>query len=82
MTQEARPERPRIVPMIAYEDGAKAIDWLHRALGFRELNRITESDGTISQAEMEFGDGQIFLATPTPDYEGPRSHREHCAAAR
>jgi PhnB protein len=23
-----------------------------------------------------------MLATPTPDYEGPRRHREHCEPAR
>jgi PhnB protein len=23
-----------------------------------------------------------MLATPTPDYESPKHHREHCAAAR
>jgi uncharacterized glyoxalase superfamily protein PhnB len=50
MVQETRTERARIVPMIAYENGAAAIDWLVRAFGFRELDRITESDGRISHA--------------------------------
>ena len=31
---------------------------------------------------MEAGDGLIMLATPTPDYESPRRHRDHCEAAR
>lgn len=30
---------------------------------------------------MELGGGQIMLATPTPEYEGPRKHREHCERA-
>jgi len=30
----------RIVPMIAYEDGAAAIDWLVSAFGFREITRM------------------------------------------
>src|SRR5437879_3172340 len=34
--QETRTERARIVPMIAYENGAAAIDWLVRAFGFRD----------------------------------------------
>src|SRR5256885_11226263 len=61
MVQETRTERPRIVPMIAYEDGAAAIDWLVRAFGFRELDRITGSDGTISHAELDVEGGRIFL---------------------
>src|SRR2546430_16678987 len=72
----------RIVPMIAYENGAGAIDWLGRAFGFRELDRITESDGTISHAELEFEGGRIFLATPTKHYQSPKHHRETCVAAR
>jgi len=82
MVQEARTERARIVPMIAYENGAAAIDWLVRAFGFRELDRITESDGTISHAELDFEGGRIFLATPTPDYQSPKHHRDVCAAAK
>jgi uncharacterized glyoxalase superfamily protein PhnB len=71
-----------IVPMIAYEDAVAALDWLARAFGFRERTRITETDGRISHAEMELGDGVIMLATPTPDYESPKRHRDGCAAAR
>jgi len=82
MVQETRTERPRIVPMIAYENGAAAIDWLVRAFGFRELERITATDGTISHAELDLEGGRIFLATPTPDYQGPKRHRETCAAAK
>ncbi len=31
---------------------------------------------------MEAGDGVIMLASPTPDYEGPRRHRDGCERAR
>jgi PhnB protein len=31
---------------------------------------------------MDTGSGIVMLATPTPDYEGPRRHRQHCDAAR
>jgi len=83
MVQRTRDEMPRIVPMIAYEDAAAAIDWLARAFGFRERGeRYTEPDGRVSHAEMEFDGGRISLATPTRDYQGPRHHRETCVAAR
>jgi uncharacterized glyoxalase superfamily protein PhnB len=72
-----------IVPFIAYEDAAAAIDWLTEAFGFREnaSARVTGDDGTIGHAELDVGDGSVvFLSTPSPDYESPRRHRETCAA--
>jgi len=68
--------------MIAYEDGVAALDWLSRAFGFREQMRMLGENGKLAHGEMETGDGVIMLATPTPDYESPRRHREHCEPAR
>jgi len=75
---------PDVIPMIAYEDGVAALEWLARAFGFRERTgaRMSWPDGRISHAEMETGDGVIMLATPTPDYQSPKHHRAHCEAAR
>ena len=70
-----------VIPMIAYEDGIAALEWLARAFGFRERTRMTGNDGRLAHGEMEAGDGVIMLATPTPDYEGPKRHREHCEQA-
>lgn len=75
-------ETQGVVPMLSYEDGAAALDWLARAFGFRELERLVGDDGGLAHAEMETGGGLITLATPTPDYVGPRRHRETCEAAR
>jgi uncharacterized glyoxalase superfamily protein PhnB len=75
-------EEPDVIPMIAYEDGVAALEWLARAFGFLERTRMLGSDGTLAHGEMETGDGLIMLATPTPDYEGPKRHREHCEQAR
>jgi uncharacterized glyoxalase superfamily protein PhnB len=68
--------------MIAYEDGFAALEWLAQAFGFRERRRMAGPDGRLAHAEMEAGNGLIMLATPTPDYQGPRRHRETCAQAR
>lgn len=68
--------------MIAYEDGAAALEWLATAFGFRERIRMTGQGGRISHAEMEAGDGLIMLASPTPDYQGPRRHRASCEPTR
>ncbi len=74
----------RIVPMIAYEDAAAAIDWLTEAFGFREREgqRYTADDGTVTHAELERDGAVVMLATPNADYESPRHHRETCEAAR
>jgi uncharacterized glyoxalase superfamily protein PhnB len=74
----------RIVPMIAYEDAAAAIDWLTEAFGFREREgqRYTDERGTVTHAELERDSAVVMLATPNADYQGPRRHRETCEAAR
>ena len=78
------PERrtPSVIPMISYEDGIEALEWLASAFGFRETARLTAPDGRLSHGEMRAGDGLIMLASPTPDYRGPKRHREACEQAR
>ena len=71
-----------VVPMISYEDGVAALEWLQRAFGFEERARMTTPDGRLSHGELAAGDGLIMLASPTPDYQGPKRHREGCEAAR
>jgi uncharacterized glyoxalase superfamily protein PhnB len=71
-----------VVPMISYEDGIAALEWLGGAFGFRETARLTGPDGRLSHAEMRAGDGLIMLASPTPDYRSPKRHREACEQAR
>jgi PhnB protein len=72
---------PQVIPMLSYEDTAAALDWLATAFGFRERTRMAGPDGRIGHAEMEIDDGVIFLASPTPDYEGPAHHAKTCARA-
>ncbi len=67
--------------MIAYADGPAALDWLARVFGFRERARMLAKDGRLSHGEMETDHGLIMLATPTPEYQGPKQHRESCEAA-
>ena len=67
-------DMPDVIPMLSYEDGAAALDWLARAFGFVEQRRMMH-EGRLAHGEMQAGDGMIMLATPSPDYEGPRRHR-------
>ena len=73
----------RIVPMIAYEDAAAAIDWLSEAFGFTEraAQRYTDEKGVVGLAELELGGEIVMLATPNRDYQSPRRHRLECEQA-
>lgn len=73
---------PAVIPMIAYENGLAALEWLTRAFGFRERTRMVAPDGRLSHGEMDAGDGLIMLATPSPHYRGPRRHAEDCILVR
>jgi uncharacterized glyoxalase superfamily protein PhnB len=74
-------EQQTVVPMIDYADGPTAMDWLAEAFGFVEQARLLDDDGRLSHGEMTASGGLIFFGTPTPEYEGPKTHREHCERA-
>jgi uncharacterized glyoxalase superfamily protein PhnB len=72
-----------VFPMLNYENGIAALEWLCKAFGFTEQRdmRFTEPDGRLSHGQLDTGRGIIMLAS-TPDYEGPKKHRENCERAR
>src|SRR5256885_15122795 len=76
MTRRARAGRtsnyPAVIPMIAYENGPAAMDWLAWAFGFRERARMLGEGGRLSHGEMEAGGGMILLAAPPPPYHAPK----------
>ena len=76
------PSTPSVVPMISYEDGIAALEWLRKAFGFRETARLTTPDGRLSHGVMEAAKGLIMLASPTPGYRSPKHHRQVCEQAR
>jgi uncharacterized glyoxalase superfamily protein PhnB len=71
-----------VVPMLSYEDGLAALDWLCAVFGFKEKTRMAGPDGRLAHGEVLAGDGLIMLASPTPEYQSPRHHRESCQQAR
>jgi PhnB protein len=73
---------PDVIPMISYEDGVAALDWLSRAFGFHEIARHVLPDGRLAHGEMKAGNGVIMLASPSPDYQSPKHHRDVCDRAR
>ncbi|MHB8643593.1 MAG: VOC family protein [Gaiellaceae bacterium] len=63
-----------VVPMVSYADCAAAADWLVRAFGFEEVERMGGDE--VTHVTLRAGDGVIFLGKPggsyvNPTYEGP-----------
>jgi PhnB protein len=48
-------------------DAKAAIDFYQRAFGARELFRLTEPEGRIGHAELDFGGTTIMLSDPYPE---------------
>jgi PhnB protein len=57
---------------ICVDDGAGAIEFYKRALGAKELYRITGPDGKLGHAELEIGGSVLMLSDAHPDH-GVRS---------
>jgi PhnB protein len=72
-----------IVPMLAYENGVEAIEWLCRVFGFTEKLRWLDESGRLSHGEITMEDQVIMLASPTPGYQSPKRLRlEYAPAAQ
>ena len=71
-------QNQQIIPMLSYEDGVAAMEWLCRVFGFAEKARSLDENGMLAHGEITLGDGIVMLASPTPDYQSPKRHREIC----
>ena len=71
----------QIIPMLAYEDGIAALNWLCEVFGFTEITRVTDDNGRLSHGEIAMGNNIVMLAEPTPDYQGPARHAQNCTIA-
>ena len=59
-----------IVPILVYEDVGKALEFLTRAFGFKERLRA-EWGGSISHAQMDFGDASIMMGKQGGPFKAP-----------
>jgi PhnB protein len=71
---------PQIAPMLSYEDVGAAADWLVRAFGFEESERI-EHEGEVVHVTLRLGIGVVMLGKPGETYVNPKRMREQCEAA-
>jgi uncharacterized glyoxalase superfamily protein PhnB len=70
-----------IIPMLAYEDGIAAMDWLCHVFGFSERSRMLDEKGRLAHGELVLGDGIVMLSSPTEDFQSAKHHRQVCEAA-
>jgi uncharacterized glyoxalase superfamily protein PhnB len=63
-----------VVPVLVYEDVAKAISWLCEAFGFSERLRAARSDGRIMHAQLSIGEGAVMLGALGAEFRPPRSN--------
>ncbi|HXN25069.1 MAG TPA: VOC family protein [Candidatus Dormibacteraeota bacterium] len=62
-----------VVPVLVYEDVAKAIDWLCGAFGFSERLRAARPDGRVAHAQLSVSEGAVMLGAPGAEFKPPRS---------
>jgi PhnB protein len=55
-----------LIPYLAVDDAAEAIDYYKQAFGAKERARMDGPDGKVGHAELEIGDSVVMLADPFP----------------
>ncbi len=56
-----------LIPYLAVDDAASAIDYYKQAFGAKEKVIMPGPDGKIGHAELEIGDSVVMLADPNPE---------------
>ena len=51
-----------VIPTLALDDAARAIEFYKQAFGARERMRMPAPDGRVAHAELEIGDSVVMLA--------------------
>jgi PhnB protein len=62
------PGYPTVVPYLAVDGAARAIEFYAKAFGARERMRVNRPDGKLGHAEIEIGDSLVMLADPWPGH--------------
>jgi uncharacterized glyoxalase superfamily protein PhnB len=65
--------RATVVPILVYEDVAKAIDWLCDAFGFTERLRAGPPGGSVTHAQLDIRDGAVMLGRQGAEFRASRA---------
>ena len=55
--------RSFIIPTLRYKDAPTAMEWLCQAFGFEKHLVVSGEDGTITHAQLRFGNAMIMLGS-------------------
>ena len=64
--------RATVVPILVYEDVAKAVAWLCDTFGFKERLRHVSPDGGVTHAQLNIGEGALMLGRKGAEFRPPR----------
>jgi len=64
--------RATVVPVLVYEDVAKAIAWLCGTFGFKERLRAGGPGGSVSHAQLDVAEGAVMLGRQGGEFRPPR----------
>ena len=62
-----------VVPVLVYEDVAKAIDWLCDTFGFTERLRAGPPSGSVTHAQLDIAEGAVMLGRQGGEFRPPQS---------
>ncbi len=69
MAAQPIPEDHRgLIPSLAVENAAEAIEFYKRAFGAEEVTRMAGPDGKIMHAEIRIGDSVVMLGEENPEW--------------
>ena len=71
----------RAVPMISSEDAGASADWLMRAFGFEEVDRIVDGAGVVTHVELDLDGARLMIGWPGRHYRSPKRHAAECEPA-
>lgn len=67
MRSLAKDTTATLIPTLRYRDAAAAIDWLCTAFGFEKHLVVPGEGGTITHAQLVFGNGMVMLGSVRDD---------------
>ncbi len=66
--------RATVVPVLVYEDVAKALEWLCDTLGFKERLRAVGPGGGVSHAQLAIAEGAVMIGRQGAEFRPPRAN--------
>lgn len=70
MSNSEKPVWPDVYPVLRYENGSKAMEWLTQVFGFSRHLEVPGPDGEISHAQLSSGNGMIMFASGVKQGDG------------